>query len=376
MKVCDVCDLVNGRAFKPSDWGSSGLPIVRIQNLNNESAPFNYYSGEYNPAHEINDGELLFSWSGTPGTSFGAFRWYRGKGILNQHIYKVVPKINIDKDYLKYALNGNLSRIISKAHGGVGLQHITKKELNEITLRIVSNDEQRKIVALLNQTQNVIELRRTQLAKLDELVKCRFVELFGDPVANDKGWPIVRLDAIADIRIGPFGSLLHKEDYQSGNHALVNPSHIVEGKIKVDSTLSVSNNKYNELSAYWLNPGDIVMGRRGEMGRCAVVEHSGLICGTGSLIIRTHGQMKPYFLQNILSRPEYKKIIEVKAVGVTMMNLNVPIVSSLEVPLLPHEQQIEFLGFTHRIDKLRMGVQAALDKAQTLFDSLMQEYFG
>ena len=108
MRVKDICNLQNGRAFKQSDWGSEGVPIIRIQNLNNESAPFNYYVGEYDSVHEIDNGELLFSWSGTPGTSFGAFRWYRGKGVLNQHIFKVIPKIEVNKDYLKYALNGNI----------------------------------------------------------------------------------------------------------------------------------------------------------------------------------------------------------------------------------------------------------------------------
>ena len=128
MRIKEVCQLINGRAFKPSDWGTEGIPIVRIQNLNDEDAAFNYFAGQYDPIHEINDGELLFSWSATPGTSFGAFRWYRGRGVLNQHIFKVIPIIPIDKDYLMYALNGNLQAIISKAHGGVGLQHITKKE--------------------------------------------------------------------------------------------------------------------------------------------------------------------------------------------------------------------------------------------------------
>ena len=141
MKVKDICNLQNGRAFKPDDWGTEGIPIIRIQNLNDMSAPFNYYAGEYSPVHEINDGELLFSWSGTPGTSFGAFRWNRGKGVLNQHIFKVLPKIDVDKDYLKYALNGNINTIIAKAHGGVGLQHITKKELDEIDVPIVSKKD-------------------------------------------------------------------------------------------------------------------------------------------------------------------------------------------------------------------------------------------
>ena len=85
------------------------------------------------------------------------------------------------------------------------------------------------------------------------------MELFGDPVTNEKGWPIVRLDSVADIRIGPFGSLLHKEDYIEGGHALVNPSHIIDGKIVPDQELTVSDEKYNLLSTYQLEKGDVVL---------------------------------------------------------------------------------------------------------------------
>ena len=174
MKVKDICTLQNGRAFKPEDWGLEGLPIVRIQNLNDESAPFNYYSGEYSQIHEINNGELLFSWSGTPGTSFGAFRWYRGKGVLNQHIFKVLPKIDVDLDYLKYALNGNIDSIIAKAHGGVGLQHITKKELDEIEIPILPKEKQISVVGILQQGEAIIIKRKQQLYALDDLIKLRF----------------------------------------------------------------------------------------------------------------------------------------------------------------------------------------------------------
>lgn len=370
-KLTELCRIQYGYAFDSASFteDASFPPLVRIRDVKRGFSE-TYYSGNYSEEYIVRRGDILIGMDG----EFNIARWQSEPALLNQRVCKIIPNQQIDGSYLLFALTKILKKIEDKT-AFVTVKHLSAKELNKIELRIPNYEQQMQISSTLEKTLSIISRRQYQLAKLDELVKCRFVELFGDPVANDKGWPIVRLDAIADIRIGPFGSLLHKEDYQSGNHALVNPSHIVEGKIKVDSTLSVSNDKYNELSAYWLNPGDIVMGRRGEMGRCAVVEHSGLICGTGSLIIRTHGQMKPYFLQNILSRPEYKKIIEVKAVGVTMMNLNVPIVSSLEVPLLPHEQQIEFLGFTHRIDKLRIVIQQSLDEAQKLFDSLMQEYF-
>ncbi|MBO5632363.1 MAG: restriction endonuclease subunit S, partial [Aeriscardovia sp.] len=214
MKVKDICTLQNGRAFKPEDWGLEGLPIVRIQNLNDENAPFNYYSGEYSQIHEINNGDLLFSWSGTPGTSFGAFRWYRGKGVLNQHIFKVLPKIDVDLDYLKYAFNGNIDSIIAKAHGGVGLQHITKKELDEIEVPILPKEKQISVVGILQHAETIIFKRKLQLSSLDDLIKARFVEMFGDPFSNPLNWECISFkESSLRLSDGPFGSNLKSEHY-------------------------------------------------------------------------------------------------------------------------------------------------------------------
>ena len=149
--IGNACTLINGRAFKPSEWGEKGLPIVRIQNLNDMNASFNYYAGEVSEQHLIDNGMLLFSWSGTPGTSFGAFMWNRGPGALNQHIFKVIPKLDFDLDYLRYAMNGQLTTIIEKAHGGVGLQHITKAELEKICLLHPEMAEQKRFAAFAKQ---------------------------------------------------------------------------------------------------------------------------------------------------------------------------------------------------------------------------------
>lgn len=89
VRVGDVLKLINGRAFKPSEWAEEGLPIVRIQNLNKPDAPFNYYEGDLPGKFLLTDGDLLFAWSGTPGTSFGAHIWRGGPAWLNQHIFKV-----------------------------------------------------------------------------------------------------------------------------------------------------------------------------------------------------------------------------------------------------------------------------------------------
>ena len=200
--------------------------------------------------------------------------------------------------------------------------------------------------------------------------------MFGDPVTNERNWEKVRLDSVADIKIGPFGSLLHQEDYITGGHALVNPSHIIDGRICTDEKLTISDEKYTELTPYHLQKHDVVMGRRGEMGRCAVVDSDGLLCGTGSLIIRTKGELKSDFIQKIISFPSYKKTIEDKAVGQTMPNLNVPIVSSFEIIKPPKEIQDNYNSFVQQIDKSKFAVQKSLEKTEILYKSLMQTYFG
>ena len=178
--------------------------------------------------------------------------------------------------------------------------------------------------------------------------------MFGDPIVNEKKWPRGKLADVAELKIGPFGSLLHKDDYIVGGHALINPSHIVESKIKEEKNLTLSDKKYNELSAYHLKIGDVVLGRRGEMGRCAVVDKDGLLCGTGCMIVRPNGRVLPYFLQSILSSPSMKQVIEDRAVGVTMANLNVSIVANLPVPLYPLDKQREYIAFMKQTDKSKI----------------------
>ena len=182
----------------------------------------------------------------------------------------------------------------------------------------------------------------------------RFIELFGDPVSNQHGYEKVCLSELADIKIGPFGSLLHKEDYIEGGHPLLNPSHIIDGKVAPDNKFSISDKKYTELSAYQLHVGDVVMGRRGEMGRCAVILEEGYLCGTGSLLIRTKGEVTADYIQKVISFPSFKKTIDDMAVGQTMPNLNVPIVSAFQITKPPIEVQNRFSAFVEQTDKSKL----------------------
>ena len=148
-RLAELADYHNGRAFKPEDWGDQGLPIIRIQNLNG-STEFNYYNGPYDKKHLVRDGDLLFSWSGSRGTSFGSFVWKGPEGLLNQHIFRVVPTGEVTKSYLGYLLRYTTSLIEQKAHGSAGLVHITKRELERFRVHFPSDqEEQKKIAAAL-----------------------------------------------------------------------------------------------------------------------------------------------------------------------------------------------------------------------------------
>ena len=279
----------------------------------------------------------------------------------------------VDIKYLYYYL---LNRGFEDVVTGSAQPQIVRQSLQKVNVTYPDKERQAEIVTVLEKASELIALRKKQLAKLDQLVKSRFIELFGDPVSNPHGYPKVLLSELAEIKIGPFGSLLHKEDYIANGHALVNPSHIVAGKVSVDDELTVSDEKFNELSAYHLQVGDVVMGRRGEMGRCAVVQTNGLLCGTGSLLIRSKGDVTADYLQKIISFPSFKKTIEDLAVGQTMPNLNVPIVSRFQIIKPPIEVQKAYYTFVEQTDKSKSAIQQSLDKLELLKKSLMQEYFG
>ncbi|WP_283123559.1 restriction endonuclease subunit S [Anaerotignum lactatifermentans] len=368
--LTEVCAIQYGFPFDSSKFSENeGVPLIRIRDVVRGFSE-TYTTEEYKEEYLVHEGDLLIGMDG----EFNIAKWGKVPSLLNQRVCRLIPLENIDKGYLFYFMPTALKRIEDKTPF-VTVKHLSAKELNKVKVPLPSLEEQRKIAAVLDKVSDLIVKRRQQLKKLDFLVKARFVEMFGDPVSNPLDWEKVALSDLADVSIGPFGSLLHKEDYILGGHPLVNPSHIIDGKICPDDKLTISDNKYNELEPYHLKVNDVVMGRRGEMGRCAVVYDSGLLCGTGSLIIRTKGFITADFLQKILSFPSFKKTIEDMAVGQTMPNLNVSIVANFQIIKPPLKIQNEYYNFIEKIETAKSTINESLTKLETLKKALMQEYF-
>lgn len=160
-----VCRLTNGKVFRPSDWSPTGLPIVRIQNLNSKTVPFNFFDGPVEPRFRIKAGDLLFAWSGTPGTSFGAHLWDGPDAVLNQHIFKVTFDADaIDPTFLRDAINETLDEQEANSHGGVGLRHVTKQVFSDTRIPFPPKHEQVRIAKLLSRLRARISALDAALA--------------------------------------------------------------------------------------------------------------------------------------------------------------------------------------------------------------------
>ncbi|MCD6430077.1 MAG: restriction endonuclease subunit S [Deltaproteobacteria bacterium] len=163
--LSQTCDLFNGYAFKPTDWHTTGKPIIRIQNLNG-SMDFNYYPGKLHKNYSVPTGSLLFAWSGNRGTSFGPFVWSGFEGFLNQHIFKVIYHEHINSIWFYYALNKVKEEVEHNAHGASGLVHVKKQDLEKYLLPIPSPAEQDEISKKVESIDKPIKKEQQNLAKI------------------------------------------------------------------------------------------------------------------------------------------------------------------------------------------------------------------
>lgn len=168
--IGDLCDFHNGNGFRPPDWRPAGLPIIRIQNLNG-SQNFNYFDGEPKPKWIVEPGDLLFAWAGVKGVSFGPTIWPGPRGVLNQHIFRVVPRKGVDKYWLYLALQVATRRIESNAHGfKSSLVHVQKDDITNQVVDLPPLPEQRKIAEILRTWDEAIaKLEALRAAKHDRL---------------------------------------------------------------------------------------------------------------------------------------------------------------------------------------------------------------
>ncbi len=368
-RLGDIATYINGFAFKPEDRSTVGLPIIRIQDLTGNAYDLGFYDGSYPKRIEINDGDVLISWS----ASLGVYVWNRGKALLNQHIFKVAfDKCDVNREFFVYAVRHKLKEMESKTHGAT-MKHIVKKDFDNTLIPFPTLNEQGKIAKLLDTAATIISARQQQLQKLDELVKARFVELFGDPISNPKGWKKDKAESHIDLLSGyPFQS----EQYVNDGINICGGLIIMPQKIQwQDCRHWPSVDGYED---YLLDEDDIVMALDrpwiSEGFKIAQVDSTHLPALLIQRTARIRGiDVNQQYLFHCFVNGGFDKHSNVT--GSLVPHISAKDIRSFEILLPPIKLQKQFAAFVKQVDKSKVAVQKALDEAQLLFDSLMQKYF-
>ena len=240
-----------------------------------------------------------------------------------------------------------------------------------------SLEEQEKIVEIIGKVNQVIENRKQQLQQLDELVKARFVEMFGDPVLNPYNWDVVTIgDIVTDVRYGT-----SKPAVEGGKYPYLRMNNLT-----YDGHLDLSDMKYidipdNEIEKCIVRMGDVLFNRTNSIelvGKTCVFDLDEEMVIAGYIIrVRLNEKLLPIVLSSYMNSAVLKEQLRNMAKGaVNQANINAQELQSIKIYLPPIELQNQFATFVEQVDKSKVAVQKAIDEAQTLFDSLMQEYFG
>ena len=348
VKLGDIATYINGYAFKPEDRGKVGVPIIRIQDLTGNSYDLGFYDGEYPKKIEINNGDVLISWS----ASLGVYVWNGGKALLNQHIFKVVfDKVDIDKNYFVYAVKQKLVEMGMKTHGAT-MKHIVKKDFDTTLIPYLSLKEQVEVATKLNKVSKIIEIRKKELQLLDNLIKARFVEMFGDPIRNTHNRHTTEFSNVVKMQRGFDLPVQARQRY---------------GNIPVYGSNGVLD--YHNVAK--IQGGGVITGRSGTIGKVFYTEGDYWPLNTSLFSVDTHGNNVIY-LAYLLQMFDLSRFVE--GTGVPTLNRNMfHDKQIIDVSLYEQEQ---FADFVKQVSKSKVAVKKALEETQLLFDSLMQQYFG
>jgi type I restriction enzyme S subunit len=312
-------------------------------------------------AGELQSNKFMFD----PGTLlYGKLRPYLAKicipdreGCCSTDILPIRPSQKLDISYLKHVLLWK--PYVDKANSlcsGANLPRISPSSLLGIEIPLPPLEEQRRIAAILDKCSAIQAADRERRETLGRFQASYFHHLFGEPSAVSDNWPLKTVESCSTaIQTGPFGSLLHQSDYIQGGIPILNPKHIANGVIACGENETIGRDKAGEMILYQLEKGDVLLARRGEMGRCAVVtsKEDGWLCGTGSMFIRPlGGTLAPEYLCALLSSQYMRSRLEKIAIGITLLNLNANIVGDLLIPVPPIALQHRYAAVLARLSAL------------------------
>ena len=371
VKLGDVATYINGYAFKPTDYASEGKPIIRIQDLTGNAYQTNRFAGILDDKYRVGWGDVLISWS----ASLGVYEWDAEEAWLNQHIFKVqFNKLPINKRFFIHQARYVIAESGSLAHGAT-MRHLTKKVFANLPFFYPSEHNQDVIARHLDGIQLQIDSAKGMLTRLDDLVKSRFVEMFG--TICEPHYPVVEIERLCSCIV----DCPHETPKYEGEliHPAIRTSELKGSSIDWSSMRYVSESEYQQrIKRMKPMPGDIVYAREGTYGDAAILPTGYEFClGQRTMLFRASADVcMPEYLLHALISPDVKRQADELNVGSTVPHVNVRDAKRFKVMCPNLGIQQEFAAFVAQVDKSRFVAQQQIEKLQMLYDSLAQEYFG
>ena len=283
----------------------------------------------------------------------------------------IIPNDGVNVSYLAYALE---HMNLSKYYLGAAIPHIYFKDYCNETLPSHTTAEQEKIAVVLDRVVAMIVRRKQQLAKLDELVKARFVELFGDPVKNDMGWECQPLNDVCD----GIGDGLHgtPEYDDNGGYPFINGNNLIDGEIVITpATKMVSEETYKK-HLIEISPNAILISINGTLGKLAFYNGEKVMLGKSACYCNLKPNVNKVFVYGVMRSDAFAEFLDSCSTKSTIKNVGLKAMREYRLILPPTELQEQYASFVKQTDKSKLVIQKSLDELETLKKALMQKYFG
>ena len=364
----EICTIQYGFPFDSSKFSDTdGVPLIRIRDVVRGYSQ-TFTTEEYKKEYLVYEGDLLIGMDG----EFNIAKWGNIPALLNQRVCRLIPTSEVDKDYLFYFMPNALKRIEQKTPF-VTVKHLSAKELNKVRVPLPPMEEQRKIAAQLDKVSDLIAKRQAQLDKLDLLVKAKFVEMFGDPVRNSMEWPTSTL-----CELGEFGRGVSKHRPRNdpkllgGKYPLIQTGEVANAELYIVSYSSTYSELGFQQSKMWKS-GTLCITIAANIAKTAILTFDA--CFPDSVVgflanEKTNNIFIHYWFSFFLI------ILEAQAPESAQKNINLKILSELNVIVPPITTQNQFAAFVGQIEKTKSSINHSLEKLETMKKTLMQEYFG
>lgn len=395
IKISDLLFFQEGPGVRNTQYTQSGVKLLNVANLVNGKVDLStsdrYISedeayGRYK--HFLcDDGDFIIASSGIKVEYFDRKMGFVDSSMLPLCMntstirFKVIDskRLNI-KYYMYYLKSIHFKQQLSKFITGSAQLNFGPSHLKKMNMPLVSRKEQNVIVEKLSKVELLLDKYNGEIKLLDELIKARFVEMFGDPVKNDMLW---NTDVLKDIctKIGsgstPRGG---KESYIDEGISLIRSMNVHNAYFEYKDLAHITIDQAEKLNNVVVEHDDLLFNITGaSVARCCVVPSDVLPARVNQhvCILRCREKINPIFLQGLLVNENYQgKLLQIAKSGATREAINKQQLESLEIMIPPLELQNQFASFVEEIDKSRYRIQKSLEASQELFDSLMQEYFG